>query len=54
VTLPEVGVSRVPTFVDRAPPGRWFYRIAVAANWLDDPHYGDPYEVSRSVAATVP
>jgi 4-amino-4-deoxy-L-arabinose transferase-like glycosyltransferase len=54
VTLPEVGVSRVPTFVDRAPPGRWFYRIAVAANWLDDPHYGDPYEVSRAVAATVP
>ena len=54
VTLPEVGVSRVPTFVDRAPPGRWFYRIAVAANWLDDPQYGDPYEVSRAVAATVP
>ena len=53
VTLPEVGVSRSATFVDRAPPGRWFYRVAVAANWLDDPAYGDPYEVSRPVAVTV-
>ena len=54
VTIPEVGVSRVGQFLDRPPPGRWFYRVAVAANWLDDPQYGDPYEVSRAVAITVP
>lgn len=54
VTIPEVGVSHTPTFVDRAPRGRWFYRVAVAANWLDDPQYGDPYEVSRAVAVTLP
>jgi hypothetical protein len=52
LTMPEVGVAHEGAFVDRAPPGRWVYRIAVAANWLNDPHYGDPYMVSRPVSVT--
>jgi hypothetical protein len=52
--LPEVGVTHTNRLVDRAPAGRWVYRVAVAANWLNDPGYGDPYLVSRAVAITVP
>jgi hypothetical protein len=54
ITIPEIGVSHGGPYIDRPPAGRWFYRVAVAANWLDDPSYGDPYEVSRAVAVTVP
>jgi hypothetical protein len=53
VTLPEVGVTRASTFLDRPGPGRWVYRVAVAANWLDDPARGDVYFVSRPVTVTV-
>jgi hypothetical protein len=54
LVLPEIGTARVNTFVDRPQRGRWVYRIALAANWLDDVAYGDPYLVSRPVAVTVP
>jgi hypothetical protein len=53
VTMPEVGATREGAFVDKAPKGRWFYRVAVAANWLNDPHYGDPYLVSRPIVVTI-
>jgi hypothetical protein len=29
------------------------YRVALAANWLNDPSYGDPYVVSRPLVVTV-
>ena len=54
LALPEVGVAKTGRFVDLAPRGHWVYRVAVAANWLDDPHYGDDYVVSRPVSVTVP
>jgi hypothetical protein len=53
VTMPEVGVSKTSRFVDRPPRGRWFYRVAVAANWLDDPGYGDSYLIGDPVMITV-
>jgi hypothetical protein len=53
VSLPEVGVTRTPEFRDHPPVGRWVYRVAIAANWLDDPAYGDPYLVSRPLVVTV-
>jgi hypothetical protein len=53
ITMQEVGVTREPAFVDRAPRGRWMYRIAIAANWLNDPGYGDPYVVSRPLTLAV-
>jgi hypothetical protein len=46
VSLPEIGVTHTASYVDRPPPGRWVYRIAVAANWLDNPAFGDVYLVS--------
>jgi hypothetical protein len=54
VSLPEIGVTRQPEFRDRPGTGRFVYRVAVAANWLDDPQYGDPYLVSGPVTARVP
>jgi hypothetical protein len=39
--------------VDRPGRGRWTYRVAVAANWVDDPAMGDVYEVSAPVTVTV-
>jgi hypothetical protein len=53
VTMPEVGVKRQGAFVDKPRKGRWFYRVVVAANWLNDPNYGDPYLVSRPVVITI-
>jgi hypothetical protein len=46
----EVGVTRGTSFVDRPGGGSWRYRVGVAANWLNDPAYGDVYELSRPVA----
>jgi hypothetical protein len=50
VSLPEVGTTHADQFVDHPGPGRWVYRVAIAANWLNDAGYGDPYLVSSPVA----
>jgi hypothetical protein len=54
VDMPEIGTTHGGSFMDRAPKGRWVYRVAVAANWLNDPQYGDPYLVSRPLTVIVP
>jgi hypothetical protein len=53
LSSPEVGVTHATRFTERPPAGTWVYRVAVAANWLNDPSYGDPYLVSRPVTVTV-
>ena len=46
----DLGTTRAPTFLDRsAGKSRWTYRVGVAANWLNDPAYGDVYELSEPV-----
>jgi hypothetical protein len=52
VNLPEVGTTHGDQFVDHPSPGRWVYRVAIAANWLNDAGYGDPYLVSGPIAVT--
>jgi hypothetical protein len=54
VNLPEVGTTHEDRFIDRPGPGRWVYRVAVAANWLNDAGYGDPYLFSTPVAVNRP
>jgi len=54
LVLPEIGTTHAGRFVDHAPKGAWVYRVAVAANWLNDRHYGDPYLVSGPVTISVP
>jgi hypothetical protein len=45
--------TKTPSVVDHPGPGRWEYRIGVAANWLNDPTLGDVYVVSPPVTVTV-
>jgi hypothetical protein len=54
LTMPEAGTTHAATFTDFPSPGHWVYRVAVAANWLNDAQYGDPYLVSRPVSVTIP
>ena len=54
LVLPEIGTTHNGRFVDHAPTGTWVYRVAVAANWLDDASYGDAYLVSRPLKVSVP
>jgi hypothetical protein len=44
---------RTTAALDRPGRGTWTYRIAVAANWLDDPTMGDVFLVSAPVTVTV-
>lgn len=40
-------------FTDRPPPGKWTYRVALGANWLNDPTRGDLLLVSKPVTVKV-
>jgi hypothetical protein len=51
--MQTVGSTKARSFVDRPGPGKWTYRIGVAANWLDDPNFGDVTLLSRPVTVTV-
>jgi hypothetical protein len=53
IALPEVGVTHGGRYVDQPQRGRWIYRVTVAANWLDDPAYGDIYLVGRPITVVV-
>jgi hypothetical protein len=50
----SIATTRRTTFTDRPGPGRWIYRIGVAANWVDDPKLGDVYVVTKPTIVTVP
>jgi hypothetical protein len=43
----SIATTRATSFADHPGPGRWTYRIGVAANWLNDPGLGDIYLVSK-------
>jgi hypothetical protein len=53
LVMPEIGTTHAGQFVDHAPKGTWVYRVAIAANWLNDAGYGDPYLVSSPVTVNV-
>lgn len=54
LTMTDAGAHGGGRFVDTPGPGRWTYRLALAANWLDSPLYGDVYSVGPPVAVRVP
>jgi hypothetical protein len=49
----DLGARRNGRFVDHPGRGTRTYRLGVAANWLDDPHYGDVYAVGPPVTVHV-
>jgi hypothetical protein len=53
LTMTDLGARRAGRFVDSPGPGRWTYRLGLAANWLDDPTYGDVYSVGPPIVVRV-
>ena len=49
----DVATTRGTMFIDRPGAGTWTYRIAVAANWLDDERFGDVYVVGPPVRVSI-
>ncbi len=45
----RIASVRTSSFVDRPPPGRWTYRVAIGANWLNSATGGDLLLVSKPV-----
>jgi hypothetical protein len=50
----ERGKTAGTTLTDQAPSGLWAYRVMIAANWLNDPNFGDVYAVGKPVFVRVP
>jgi hypothetical protein len=50
----SIATTRATSFVDRPGPGRWIYRVGVAANWLNDPTLGDLYVVTQPAELELP
>ncbi len=53
VHMDVLTVTRERRVVDRPPPGRWTYRIGLAANWKNDPTLGDVLLVSAPATLSI-
>jgi hypothetical protein len=55
VEMDLLGTTRGTQWVDRAPlpPGRWTYRVGLAANWRNDPDAGDVMLISAPATIAV-
>ena len=53
IEMEQVGTTRTPGWHEAPPPGRWTYRVGIAANWLDDEQLGDTLILSRPLTVTV-
>ncbi len=51
--MDRLGATVDTRWVDRPTAGRWTYRVALAANWVDDPTQGDVIMLSRPVTVDV-
>jgi len=51
--MDRIATVRRAGYVDRVRPGRWTYRVGVAANWIDDTRGGDVLAVSPPRDVTV-
>ena len=54
LTMQDLGARRSGRFVDTPGRGRWTYRLGLAANWLNDPFYGDVYSLGPPIVVRVP
>ncbi|MGZ4462628.1 MAG: hypothetical protein ACXVZP_07295 [Gaiellaceae bacterium] len=52
--MPMIATTNSPRFVDHPPPGRWWYRVGEAANWLGDPSQGDVLLLSTAAGVRIP
>ncbi len=54
LVMDDLGAYAGGRFVDKPGRGRWTYRLALAANWLNSPLYGDVFSLGPPVAVRVP
>ena len=47
--MQRIKATKGSSWVDHPPPGRWTYRVGLAANWLNDPTRGDVLLISEPV-----
>jgi hypothetical protein len=52
--MARVATTRGTEYREGAGNGNWTYRVAVVANWLNDPTIGDPFYFSGPVSVHVP
>lgn len=52
--MDRVAPTTTLQYTDRPGEGKWTYRVAVSANWLNDPALGDLMSVSEPVTVKVP
>jgi hypothetical protein len=50
----RVGATDQPVFEETPPPGSWIYRVAVNANWINSPRYGDVFALSEPLRVRMP
>jgi hypothetical protein len=51
--MEEIGRTRARFWREVPPRGAWTYRVGIAANWLDDPEFGDIFVVSAPLNVVV-
>ncbi len=54
IEMDLIGTTRAHEWRDVPKPGRWTYRVGLAANWIDDPSFGDTLMLSPPADVTVP
>ena len=54
LAMDDRGAHYGGSWIDKPGPGRWTYRLGLAANWLNSPLYGDIYSFGPPVAVHVP
>ena len=51
--IDALATTRGTEYVDKPPKGRWSYRVAMVANWVNDLELGDVLLVSTPARVTV-
>jgi len=54
ITMDDDGAHPGRGWVDRPGPGKWTYRLALQANWLNSPIQGDVFSIGPPVTVRVP
>lgn len=53
IEMDQLAATRETVLFDSPGPGRWTYRVGIAANWVDDAELGDTLILSRPVSVHV-
>ena len=54
IEMDQFATTREEFWHDVPPPGRWTYRVGIAANWVDDEGRGDTLLLSDPLTVTIP